>query len=88
MNKLILHPTDMSQWHALVNEAQSSVKLALDEEMESYLVFLLMRFAQSTKLIESVLALDLLESMHILGNRQIDLLRDYGHPKQNQNRHE
>ena len=78
MNKLILHPTDMSQWHALVNEAQSSVKLALDEEMESYLVFLLMRFAQSTKLIESVLALDLLESMHILGNRQVDLLREVG----------
>ena len=76
--KLILHPTDTSQWHALVNEAQAATNLVLNESTESYLVFLLMRFSQTTKLIESVIALDFLESMHTPGKRQIDQLRMIG----------
>lgn len=78
MNKLILHPTDTSQWHALVNEAQASTRLVLNENTESYLVFLLMRFSQATQLVESVIALDFLESMQALGKRQIELLREVG----------
>ena len=78
MKKLILHPTDTSQWHALVNEAQAVTRLVLNENTESYLVFLLMRFSQSTQLIESVIAMDFLESMRAPGKRQVDLLRDVG----------
>ncbi len=78
MKQLILHPTDTSQWHALVNEAQASTRLVLNENTESYLVFLLMRFSQTTQLMESVMALDFLHSMHTHGHRQIELLRDVG----------
>ncbi len=78
MKKLILHPTDTSQWHALVNEAQASTCLVLTENTESYLVFLLMRFSQTTQLLESIIALDFLEAMQKPGKRQIDLLRDVG----------
>ena len=78
MTKLILHPTDISQWHALVNEAQAATKLVLNENTESYLVFLLMRFSQTTQLMESVMALDFLESMRLPGKRQVELLREVG----------
>lgn len=78
MKKLILHPTDTSQWHALVNEAQALTQLVLNENTESYLVFLLMRFSQSTQLMESVIAMDFLESMRAPGSRQVELLRDVG----------
>ena len=78
MKSLILHPTDISQWHALVNEAQASTKLILNENTESYLVFLLMRFTQGTKLIESIVALDFLESTRKPRIRQVELLRDVG----------
>lgn len=78
MKKLILHPTDTSQWHALVNEAQASTRLVLNENTESYLVFLLMRFSQTTHLLESVIALDFLESMQLVGTRQVELLREVG----------
>jgi len=78
MKKLILHPTDTSQWHALVNEAQASTRLVLNENTESYLVFLLMRFSQSTQFLESVIALDFLESMQKGGRQQVELLRDVG----------
>lgn len=78
MKKLILHPTETCQWHALVNEAQATTRLVLDESTESYLVFLLMRFSQGSKLIESVIALDFLESMRSPRYRQVELLRDVG----------
>ena len=78
MKQLILHPTDISQWHALVNEAQAATQLVLSENTESYLVFLLMRFSQGPKLIESIVALDFLESMHRPRTLQMELLRDVG----------
>ena len=78
MKQLILHPTDISQWHALVNEAQAATRLILNENTESYLVFLLMRFSQGPKLIESVVALDFLESMRKPRQMQLELLRDVG----------
>ena len=78
MNDLILHPTDISQWYALVSEAESSTHLLLNENTESYLVFLLMRFSQKAQLVESVIAMDFLESMNSRGQRQVELLRDVG----------
>lgn len=78
MGKLILHPTEMSQWHALVNEAQVSTHLLLNESTESYLVFLLMRFSQGSQLIESVIALDFLESLRTTRRRQAEVLREVG----------
>ena len=78
MKSLILHPTEISQWHALVNEAQASTRLVLDENTESYLVFLLMRFSQNSKIIESVIALDFLEAMHLPRRRQLETLREVG----------
>ena len=78
MKPLVLHPTDLSQWHALVNEAQSSTRLILNESTESYLVFLLMRFSQVPKLIESIVAMDFLESMHKSRLQQRQLLREVG----------
>ena len=78
MKQLILHPTDISQWYALVNEAQAATQLMLNENTESYLVFLLMRFTQGPKLIESIVAVDFLESMHKPRTLQMELLRDVG----------
>ena len=78
MNTLILHPTELSQWYAIVNEAEMVSRVVLDENTESYLVFLLMRFLKTTRLVESIIALDFLESMHAKPSRQIALLRDVG----------
>ncbi len=78
MKQLILHPTDTSQWHALVNEAQANTRLVLNENTESYLVFLLMRYSQTARLMESVVSMDFLDSMNSSGRRQIELLRDVG----------
>lgn len=78
MKTLILHPTETCQWYALVNEAQEISSIILDENTESYLVFLLMRFSKGTEWAESILALDFLESLQAGRHRQVDLLQTIG----------
>jgi hypothetical protein len=76
--QLVLYPTDTSQWYALVNEAQVRQLCHLDEELESYLVFLLMRYTNQPQMLSSVLALDFLDSRVLLGRQRFIRLRDLG----------
>ncbi len=62
MPSLILHPTSTAQWHALLGEAQQASAIYLKEDLESYLVFLLMRFTGETSVASSVLGLEFLEA--------------------------
>jgi len=78
MDKLILHPTVTSQWYALVSEAEASTHLILNEDTESYLVFLLMRFSKGKQLIESIIALDFVKAMQASPRHQSELLREIG----------
>lgn len=77
MKSLVLQPTDVAQWHALVSEAQASCHQNLDEALESYLVFLLMRFADQPDLARKVMALEFLQAQRDTGQRT-ERLRDVG----------
>lgn len=78
MKNLILHPTDISQWYALVTEAEVASQLNLNENTESYLVFLLQRFVQEPELLESVVALDALAALQEPTHLQIEKLKLVG----------
>ncbi len=77
-DRLILQPTSIAQWHALVSEAEVQVQTPLTEEVESYLVFLLMRFANRPEMSNSVLAKEFLHGLHQVGEIRHDILRDLG----------
>jgi hypothetical protein len=64
MRSLILHSTMTAQWHALILEAQQACSIQLKEDLEAYLVFLLMRFTGEPSLASSVLGMDFLQSLH------------------------
>lgn len=78
MKTLITRPTDSAQWQALVAEAESLAACPLVEEMESYLVFLLMRFSRKPEMVGSILALEYLQGMLASGHVKQDRLRDVG----------
>lgn len=78
MSELVLHPTSTAQWHSLVSEAEAAAHCQLDETLESYLVFTLMRFCQRPDLAASVMALEFLEGLQKTGLAQHDSLRDVG----------
>jgi hypothetical protein len=78
MNRLILEPTAVAQWQTLVQEAQQACDLNIDETLESYLVFLLMRFATRPYCTARIMAEDFLGSRTLQGAERIDRLRDVG----------
>jgi hypothetical protein len=75
---LVLEPTSTAQWRQLVSEAQDSAHHSLDEELESYLVFLLMRYAQEPRKLATIVALEYLESLLARGQARRERLRDVG----------
>ncbi len=77
-NKLFLQSTATAQWHALVGEAQTVCAVSLDESLESYLVFLLIRFMEQPEIAASVLGLEFLEAQHHTGYLRQQNLRDVG----------
>ena len=76
--KLILDSSELAQWHTLVQEAEQDYGVHLDEAMQSYLVFTLMRFAKNSQLNSKALALDYLTSHHLSSQLRSERLRDIG----------
>ena len=78
MRKIVLHPTPTAQWHSLVCEAEVASNIYLDEELQSYLVFLLMRYLDKPGMAAKILAMDYIDSMLSTGLAQEVKLRDVG----------
>lgn len=78
MTRLMIQPTPTAQWQALLLEAEAAAHIELDEELESYLVFLLMRHTEDRGLAGHVLALDFLEGLAEPGRVGEERLREVG----------
>lgn len=78
MSKLATEKTATEQWHELVKEAEAFNGVMLEEELESYLVFLLMRYMQKPELVARVIALDYLKGSQAHGSERSECMRDVG----------
>jgi len=78
MSRIIVEPSSTAQWQNLVLEAEAECDLQLNEDMESYLVFLLMRFLQKPEFTSKIMAMDYLHSFIANGQDQQEKLRDVG----------
>jgi len=78
MSELMLSATSVEQWQELVAEARNSAEHHLGEELESYLVFLLMRFTRRPEMMARILALDYLRGLRERGRLRADRLREVG----------
>ncbi len=67
-----------AQWHDLVKEAEAFNGIILDEELESYLVFLLMRYTEQPDLASKVMALEYLHGSQTNGSERQEKMRDVG----------
>jgi len=76
--RFILESSELSQWHTLVQEAEQDYGCQLDEELQSYLVFTLMRFASNKQLNSKALALDYLAAHHLPNHLHNEQLRNIG----------
>ena len=78
MRKILDQPGNMAQWQALVADAEELCGVRLDEELESYLVFTLMRYLRRPEMVHRILALDFLEAFQQSHPQRIEALRDVG----------
>ena len=75
---LILEPTEAAQWHKLLQQAEEEYGCFLDESMESYLVFTLMRFMKDRGLASQAVALDYLRAHGLPKTQRLGQLRNIG----------
>lgn len=78
MSRLIVEPSATAMWHRVVTEAACRAECELDEQRESYLVFLLMRYLRRPEMVRSVLALKFLQGLLSRGQRRRDSLQEVG----------
>lgn len=78
MDKLVIQPTELAQWHTLIYEAEDICHTQLGEELQSYLVFLLIRYTTTSELANAILALEYLNSLQSRGKMREEQLRDVG----------
>ena len=78
MPELLVHTSATEEWLSLVHEAETASEHHLDEEMQSYLVFLLMRFTEKPELAASIMAVEYLQSMQSSGRIGHNQLRNVG----------
>lgn len=63
MNTLVVEQSATFQWYRLIGEARKASFIHLTEEVESYLVFLLMRFMNDPEIAKSVLSIEYFEGL-------------------------
>jgi hypothetical protein len=78
MSLLHLHPTPTAQWHALVSEAESMLSISLEEDLESYLVFLLIRFMTEHNMTSQFMATEWLHILNQFGQKRQHSLQTVG----------
>ena len=78
MKQLMLEPTATAQWQSLVREAETVCHRHLGVELQSYLVFLLMRFVNRPEFAGTVMATEYLRTTQITGQAHIAGLRNVG----------
>ncbi len=75
---LLLQPSTLSQWQALLSEAQIAAAITLQEDLESYLAFMLMRFCQQPEMAKSAVGLEFLIALDSLSSLQDHKLQEVG----------
>ena len=74
----ILVESNTAQWHQLVLDAQEITQSPLNEDLESYLVFMLMRNINNADIKSKVMALDYINSIKSSGSERELRLREVG----------
>lgn len=75
---LLLEPTIEAQWKHILDQAKQQSHCQLDEELESYLIFTLIRFTQNPQLAAQALAPDYLQQIRLKHHASRQQLRDIG----------
>lgn len=75
---LLTNVTTTALWHDVIQKAEASCAVDLKEEVESYLVFLLMRYTNKPELIKYIIAPDFLQGLKLPPKKREMVLQEVG----------
>lgn len=62
---LLLHSTPVALWQDIIHDAERMCAAPLSEELESYLVFLLVRYTNKTHITDHIMATEILQGIKL-----------------------
>lgn len=78
MAKLLHSNTTLALWHEIIYQAENSCEITLKQELESYLVFLLIRFTNKPQIIKQIMAVDFLKGLKLTQHQKEAALQEVG----------
>lgn len=76
--KIIVNSTPLALWHEAVSEARQACQITLEEELEAYLVFLLMRYHNNPNIANNIMATQFLAGQAQANTHRQSLLQAVG----------
>jgi hypothetical protein len=67
--EILVNSTPVALWHDIIHEAEISCRTPLQEELEAYLVFLLMRYVDKPHTMKQIIATQFLENLQMTSKR-------------------
>ncbi len=74
----IVTNTTSLPWYDLINQASAKCSIKLTDDLESYLVLLLVKFMQDPSVLSGAMAIDFLNSQNMYGQNRSNALRNVG----------
>jgi len=63
--KLLINSNTLALWYDIIHDAKSSCAIDLQQELEAYLVYLMMRFTNRPDIANQIMATEFLQSMNL-----------------------
>lgn len=75
---IVTNTTSTALWQEVIHEAEQACSVALKEEIEAYLVFLLMRYINKPEFVKQIIASEFLQSLELSSIQREVALREVG----------
>ncbi len=76
--KLIINSTPVALWLDIIHDAEAACAMVLKEDLESYLVFLLVRYTNKPEVVKQVIATEFLQGLNFSANKRELALQEVG----------
>ncbi len=78
MGKLLHSNTSTALWYEIIYEAENSCEITLKQELEWYLIGLLIRFTANPQIVKQIMAIDFLQGLKLAKHQREVVLQDVG----------
>lgn len=76
--KLLQNSTSVALWRDIILEAEAACKVFLKADLESYLVFLLIRYTNKPEVVKQIIATEFLKGLDLLSTQRQVILQGVG----------